>query len=325
MNSKRRDVLGRSLVHPDTLMAERCHCLPLSSLQPVQAQTEDDESVDVAKITPATAALNSRLRTQLADLFPRSTSLGLLLLHVSQLENLSLSEQMTFNKRQRYHAPSSFLEQVLANVRRAIRSSDQILVDEGVGAAIIFPHVDQQGISKILERIYHSVSLLQAETVIPPLKRETDVVMGISSYPEVGASVESLLHHASATASRFTLRPAITSQLWHTETVEPDTEELAVSAVGGIGPSTSVHIQPGVPFMQLPSQLPTRLKQLIPYHIAVKLRCASVGRDHHCLTVAMAEPCNTASIRSLAEITGLTIFPVSCDVSMLNTLLANKW
>src|SRR6266487_3686228 len=127
MNSKRRDRLGRSLVHPVTLMAERCHCLPLSSLQSVPAQAEDNESVDVAKITPATLALNAQLRTQLAGLFPRSTPLGLLLLHVSQLENLSLSQQMTFNKRQRYHASSSFLEQVLANVRRAIRSSDQIL------------------------------------------------------------------------------------------------------------------------------------------------------------------------------------------------------
>src|SRR5947209_14375044 len=80
-----------------------------------------------------------------------------------------------------------------------------------------------------------------------------------------------------------------------------------------------------VPFMNLPAQLPRRLKQLIPYPTAFELRCAPVGRDHHCLTVAMADPINNAAIDRLREMTGLTIFPVSCDVSALNALLAHKW
>jgi Type II secretion system (T2SS), protein E, N-terminal domain len=324
MNSQRRDVPDRSFMPSNTPQVERCHCLPLSSLQAVHPQAQDEESVDIEKITPATPALNAMLRAQLASFFPSSTSLSLLLLHISQLEHISLSQPTTFNKRQRYHAPPSFLEQVLANVRRAIRSSEQILVDEGVGAAIIFPDVDQQGISKILERIYQSVSLLQAETVIPPLKHETDVVIGIGSYPEAGGSLEHLLHHVSVTTRRFTLPPAITTQTWDIATMQPDTEELIiVRAPDSHGNASS--ISPGVPFMQLPSQLPARLKHLIPYDIALQLRCAPVGRDHHCLTVAMAEPSNSASIQYLAEITGLTIFPVSCDISMLNTLLANQW
>jgi hypothetical protein len=77
--------------------------------------------------------------------------------------------------------------------------------------------------------------------------------------------------------------------------------------------------------MQLPAQLPARLKQLIPYSLALEIRCAPVGRDHNRLTVAMADPTNTESIRQLCEATGLSIFPVSCDVPALDTLLANGW
>jgi hypothetical protein len=80
-----------------------------------------------------------------------------------------------------------------------------------------------------------------------------------------------------------------------------------------------------IPFMQLPNQLSSRLKQLIPYHIAQELRCIPVGRDHQYLTVAMADPSNNNAVHALKEITGLTIFPVSCDILALNALLAGKW
>ena len=77
--------------------------------------------------------------------------------------------------------------------------------------------------------------------------------------------------------------------------------------------------------MQLPSQLPKRLKHLIPHPLALELRCAPVGRDHGRLTIAMADPMNTKALDRLKEITGLTIFAVSCAEEALNTLLANKW
>ena len=80
-----------------------------------------------------------------------------------------------------------------------------------------------------------------------------------------------------------------------------------------------------VPYMQLPVKLPPHLKQLIPYQIALELSCVPVGRDHHCLTVAMADPSNISALRSLRVVTGLAIFPVSCDVAALNALLRNKW
>ena len=80
-----------------------------------------------------------------------------------------------------------------------------------------------------------------------------------------------------------------------------------------------------IPFMQLPDRLPSRLKQLIPYQVALELSCVPVGRDHHCLTVAMADPSNISALRSLRVVTGLAIFPVSCDVAALNALLRNKW
>ncbi|TMD62509.1 MAG: hypothetical protein E6I97_26610, partial [Chloroflexi bacterium] len=83
--------------------------------------------------------------------------------------------------------------------------------------------------------------------------------------------------------------------------------------------------QGNIPFMQLPDRLPPRLKQLIPYQVALELSCVPVGRNHHCVTVAMADPSNSNALRSLRLVTDLAIFPVSCDVAALNTLLRKKW
>ena len=322
------------LVHLDSAAAEICNCLPLSSmktmplidgLQEQEKAMTGRENVEKggerAMWTPATPALNASLRQQLGNHFPRSAPLSILLLHVSQLEHIqSIPQSAILDKRQRYHASSSFLEQVLVNVRRAMRGNDLMLIHAGTGTAMIFPGVDQQGVHSILERVYRNVSLLQAETVIPPLTRETDIVMGVSSYPESGPSIEHLLYDVSVTARRFTLRPAITT---HLSGIAPDAVE-ARFITSQVTERTS-KVSNTIPFMQLPVQLPTRLKHLIPYHIALELRCAPVGRDHHCLTVALADPTNSNVLRLLGEITGLTIFPVSCEITALNALLANKW
>ena len=328
MNYRRRDATAAP-VYLEAPATEHCNCLPLSSLHKLPSQRQEEDIVDCEQVTPATQELNVKLREQLATLFPRSTPLSLLLLHISQLEPIHLTPQSAvFRRRQRYHAPPGLLEQVLANIRRSIRTSDQFLVHEGIGAAIIFPDVDQQGMQNILDRIYRSVSLLQAETVIPPLKRETDIVMGIASYPEADASLERLLFQVGVTARKFMLRPAITTQLRSTQSTYLHTVEKADHHLND-GQITSrrseVLAAVPYPYMKLPAQLPRRLKQLIPYSIAIELRCAPVGRDHHCLTVAMADPTNSVALGHLKEMTGLTIFPVSCDVSALNALLAHKW
>ena len=77
--------------------------------------------------------------------------------------------------------------------------------------------------------------------------------------------------------------------------------------------------------MKLPSTIPLRLRHLIPHSLATELSCAPVGRDHHCLTVAMADPTNIEHIQRLQRVTGLTIFPVSCDLEALYTLLTKTW
>ena len=324
MNYKRRDAVS---IHLDAPATERCNCLPLSALERVPSQEQEEDGVDWGQVTPATQELNANIRVQLATLFPRTTPLSLLLLHVSQLEHIHISPQSpAIRTRQRYHAPGSILDQVLVNVRRPMRTSDQFLVHEGIGVAIIFPEVDQQGMYNILERIYRSISLLQAETIIPPLKRETEIVMGISSYPDPADSLERLLGQVGVTVRKFTLRPAITTQLWGTQSTHLHTVETMDHLLqDNQDPAKHNQLLTTVPFMNLPAQLPRRLKQLIPYPTAFELRCAPVGRDHHCLTVAMADPINNAAIDRLREMTGLTIFPVSCDVSALNALLAHKW
>ena len=328
MNYRSRDGAAELSIPPGPPAAERCNCLLPSLMQVVPALNLEEDAVDYHRMTPASPELNALIRQQLEHFFPRSKALSLLLLHVSQLEQIHINPQSgLLRKRRRYHASASFLEQVLVNVRRAIRDGDELLVHEGTGAAIIFPEVDKQGISVILERVSRRISLLQAETVIPPLERETDIVLGIGSYPESGPSLEQLLYHVGVTAYRFTLRPAITAQLLGimpamTEIGEPASAEPHHDQQKAPGSSRSAS---NVPFMQLPAQLPSRLRQLIPYHIALELRCAPVGRDHQYLTVAMADPNNSNAVHALSELTGLTIFPVACDISALNALLGTKW
>lgn len=328
MNTKRKDDVAQTLMQQGSPTAEHCHCLPLSSLQAVPLQVQGEEAIDHHKVTPASPELNALIRAKLEHSFPRSTSLGLLLLHISQLEHITIHPQSALlHKRQRLHASASFLEQVLVNVRRAIRECDELLIHEGTGAAIIFPEVDRQGLSTILERVSRNVDLLQAETVIPPLKRETNIALGIGSYPECGPSVEHLLYHVSVTAHRLTLRPAISAQLLGmlSTTREAGGAPFADHQEDLHQSAKTMQTQGNIPFMQLPVQLPTRLKQLIPYQVALELRCVPVGRDHHCLTVAMADSTDSKALRSLQEITGLTIFPVSCDGAALNALLIDKW
>lgn len=323
MSYKRKEIAEHVATPIETLTGERCTCLPLSPLLPVPSR---DDTTDSCAITPASRELYHDIRVRLHHYFPRSTPLSLLLLHISQLEHIHIAPQTAvLHKRQRFHAPISFLEQVLVNVRRAIRDSDQLLVQEGIGAALILPDVDQQGMYSILERVYQSVRLLQSETVIPPLKRETDIVMGIGSYPEPDTSLELLLYHTSNTARRLTLRPAIMAHTWDGKETMLNTSKPLERFVEQAESASKNTTSDNVPFMQLPVKLPARLKILIPYSLALELRCAPVGRDHHCLTVAVADPTNREAIQRLREITGMTIFPVTCEIAALEALLAEKW
>jgi hypothetical protein len=77
--------------------------------------------------------------------------------------------------------------------------------------------------------------------------------------------------------------------------------------------------------MKLPKALPRRLQQLVPYQVALQLRCVPVGREQRRLTIAMAEPLDSENTRRLQEITGMNIFPVSCREEELAALLAVGW
>lgn len=315
-----------SLTHIDMPAAERCSCLPLCARDkaPGDVQAEID---DFEQVVPATLELHNYLRTALAAFFPRPAPLSLLLLHIAQLEHIHIApKSAVLHKRQRYHAPATFLEQVLVNIRRTIRASDQVVMHQGTGIAIILPDVDYEGVCRIAERIYDRINLLQPETVIPPLKRETDICIGIGSYPRPGESLEELLYYTRFIAHRLTLRPAVITPLHSILAAHPPTEidnRRQDEDAGGAGSHAAR--SDGVPFMQLPTRLPQRLKHLIPYPLACELRCAPVGRDHTRLTVAMAHPTDTKAIQRLREATCMTIFPVACELAALETLLANGW
>lgn len=352
---------------------ELCECQPLSILKRGQ---ERQASEDYLPMTPVTPELGAYLREALARYFPRSSPVSVLLLHITQLEHVHISPKSTIlHRRHRFHAPASFMEQVLTNVGRTIRSSDPMIVHGGAGAAIIFPDVDQEGAFSIVERAFHSINLLQPETVIPPLARETDIFLGMGSYPKPANSFDELLHHTSCVAHRLTLRPAVSAHIQRLmpsgnmavpQGLVPTGNEatplqiMSVDQGGSLlttneGDEISVideidetklaseieqaHIlsniatngsipppaNSGIPFMQLPTKLPARLKHLIPYHLARELRCVPVGRDHNRLTVAMAQVVDVSALDLLKETTGMAIYPVACEIDALDALLANEW
>ncbi len=319
MNQKKRDTSVRlPAVRPEQVSQQPgpCDCLPLSPLYKELQEHATADWSENEQIVPAQQDLITRLRDTLNTLLPRTTPLSAFLLHISQWERTSIVPQSPLSsQRRRYHAPPGLLEQVMANVHRVMRIDDRVLAQENVGVAIVLPDVDQQGAHSIVERVYHSISLLQAETVIPPLTLDTTILLGVGTYPTAGPSVEQLLYHMGLTARRFTLRPALTTHLWDAQSLLTREDERTHDNKG----------VPGIPFMHLPQTVPHRLKHFIPYPLALELRCVPVGRDAHCLTVAMVDPTNTDSITRLHITTGMTIFPVSCDLVELYTLLAKKW
>ena len=326
MKYQERGTSTSTITYLDSPASDLCTCLPLSRLHQEAWEDHTEHPAHSAEVTPATLELNSFLRAQLENYLPRSTPLSILLLHISQLEQIHLTpNSASFHKRHRYHVQASLLEQILTNVRRTIRSSDHILVHVGASIAILLPDVDQEGSQALLERVYHSINLLQPETVIPPLKRETEITLGIGSYPKPGASLEELLYQTGFIALRITLRPAVTTQLHGTWSIglgeinQYDRNQVEEND------SLVVARNSGIPFMQLPARLSSRLKRLIPYTLACELRCAPVGRDHNRLTVAMAFPTDAQAIDRLRSTTGMTIFPVACEVQALDDLLEQSW
>jgi hypothetical protein len=288
---------------------------------PAEQRENIADNEQIVLIPPS---LHHRLHATLDRLFPRSQPLSVLLLHVSQLEQTPVPSQELTYERRCYHAPPGLLEQILANVRRVIRIEDQLLIHEDVGASIVLPHVDQHGAYTLLERIYRSISLLQAETVIPPLTRETTITLGIGTYQGADESIEMLLYRTGLVARRFTLRPAITAELLAIKPLpaQRNTQKLQSHAKQQEEGKNSAST---IPFMELPPLLPKRLTHLIPYRLALELRCAPVGRDHHSLTVAMQTPQDAETVHRLRQLTGMQIFPVSCKKEDLNTLLENGW
>jgi hypothetical protein len=298
-----------------------CHCTPLSSLHTAQRRGSEQEKEELLVL--ATSEMNSRLRTHLQDLLSRIDTLSIILLHVSQIEPPPIVPPSILPpRRQLYHVSDSFLDQMMMNVRRVIREDDAILLQPGSGAALILPNVDAQGAYRLLERIHRSLDLLQGETVIPPLTRETTILLGSGSYPEQGKTVEQLLYATGAALHHLTLRPALAPQPKRASSFTVREQKMPIRNDALRLPA---RINAPAPFMHLPAELPRRLKQLIPYYLAQELNCAPVGRDHHCLTVAMANPADREAVHCLEECTGMMIFPVSCEEEELLTLLKKPW
>ncbi len=328
-------------------MLHICSCTPVSPLCRrliVEQEALSDDRVQAWEnkdaVVPVSSSLNDSLRAHLHRLSsPPATSI--LLLHVAQLAHPDFTSEVSLHKRQSYHPTDSIVEQIMVNVRRAIRADDSVYLDADKGAALVLTGVDQQGAHKVLERVYESINLLQAETLIPALTHETDIVLGLGSYPEQGHSLEHVLAYAGCVLHRITLRPAISTRLWDAMPVAPvnvkpsfssmlqEESDLycasTPSAAHDHSNDADTSAAATVPFLRLPTVLPKRLLCLVSYTIASRYRCIPVGRDHSYLTVAMADPSDGSAISALEAATGMTIFPVSCDIGALDVLLDQQW
>jgi hypothetical protein len=300
---------------------ELCTCFPLAQTlsEAKKGQVGKDGSDEPTVLV--SQALRNQISSLVQSFLPRTEALSLLVLHMVQRDASSAH----FSQKRRWcHATHELFQQVLIYVRRAIRVDDNMLLYGEAGMAIVFPAVDQAGMQVIAERIYRNISLLQAETLIPPLKRETTIVLGIGTYPDPATTIVGIYQQVSQIAHTLTLRPAITAQLCANRplpVMELTAEQLNYwksSLLAGMKGSI-------VPYMELPHILSKQLTQLIPYQIACELQCAPVGREHQCLTVAMREPSNREALARLREITGLTIFPVACEEHELDDLLTYNW
>ena len=296
---------------------ELCTCQPLFAVMSDRVLDEQGEEHQVLIAPDFWQLLYGTLRALAAQEQP----FGVLLLHIAQLEQhyLLSDDNELIRQRQCYHAPPQLLEQVLANIRRVIRSTDQVLIEPGICLTIILPHLDRWGVPVVLERIYNSISLLQAETVEPPVTTETAIMFGAGSCHSPHTSLLHLLKQVNSTVRSFTLRPAITEQL---PAVRAPRETLPLPAVNEkerkVDTSTA-------PFMELPARIPPRLKQLLPYDVALRIGCIPVGRVQKRLTVAMVQPQDGESVRLLQRVTGMSIFPVACREADLRVLLRKKW
>lgn len=273
----------------------------------------------------ASAKLQRQIRAQLKLFLGHNLPLSILVLHISQLEMPGLlSHTAPLPQRQRYHASSRQVEQVIHQMRRTMRASDTDIVKDEAGAAIILPGVEQMGALNILERVYQSIGLLQAKTIIPPLQHETEISIGIVTYPNSGISLEDLLRNNSLNARQIVLRPEIYPQDWLQLTQLPETEKLQkISDETSSKPQSGIH-KP-IPFMHLPASLPAHLAHLIPYKLAKRLKCVPVGFEKDNLTVAMVNPTNAQVIQTLHKKTNMHIFPVACNRTELQTLLTQGW
>ncbi len=77
----------------------------------------------------------------------------------------------------------------------------------------------------------------------------------------------------------------------------------------------------GVPYVEIPSRLPTACRKAVPAEMAVELRAVAIGRTRGMLTVAMHDPCDAAAVTRLSVATGLTIFPVLAAPDSLDRAL----
>ncbi len=337
MNQKKKEVrlspasnishIARKVKRHASLSAalDLCECLPLALDLRERSDAKQFCTADDEQTICISQLLYGRLHTFLHELFPRVEPLSLLVLHLSQRESTPLAPHSNLlHKRRWYHAPPGLLEQVLANVQRVIRIEDNMLLCEDTGFALVFPGVDQQGAEIILERIYSSICLLQAETLIPPLIRETTIALGMGTYPASAESLDMLYQQAGRTAQSLVLRPILTTQLRGAKPIPAPDNMLQFVQAKREEVAADLDLA-GIPFMELPHTLPDRLTQLLPFSVAMELQCAPVGRDHHRLTVAMLDPTDAAALRRLQHVTGMTIFPVSCDESALHSLLTHAW
>lgn len=196
---------------------------------------------------------------------------------------------------------------LLDNLRPLVRKTDVVFLHIHTFHFILLDATLPVG--KIVhERLWDALLWRVHNPYDAEMLRPCSISAGYSAYPASSSSIEQCFREAGAAQSRIELpsRRALAQQ--RRTLKETDLQSLAQRL--------------GVPYLPLlPRKSPEQVKQLVNPRLVQELRCYPLGCERGVLTVAVADPQDSATLDRLQQETGLHIFPVLATSGELQTVL----
>lgn len=220
-------------------------------------------------------------------------------------------------------AEKVYVQEVLRHAARAfrrnLRSFDLVCQhNSGTEFSIILPHTSEiesyYVARKLIRQLENDVSLS------PATRKAISLSIGISTYPVLANSAPLLVKQSwQALAQARKLKHRNYSIYIWGSSRSFDLSKLEEFKSDEMVARSMLR---GFQFVGLGPETPL-LVHAIPWEISRKYRCVAVGERQSVLTVAMADPDNSALIALLARTTGRSIVPMVARQSELNAVLEN--